>query len=165
MNIRKANINDINNIMIIIDQAKTYLKDNNIDQWQDGYPNVDSIKNDISNHNSYVLESNNGIIATSMISDDIESTYNHIEDGNWLSNGKYAVIHRIAIRDAQKGNGIAGIMIDYVSSLFKDIKSIRVDTHIDNLSMQRLLLKHGFEYCGIIYLTDGKKRNAYEKLL
>ena len=30
--------------------------------------------------------------------------------------------------------------------------SIRMDTHDDNLSMQRFLIKYGFEYCGTIYL-------------
>ena len=43
--------------------------------------------------------------------------------------------------------------------------SIRVDTHRDNLPMQRMLQKNGFIYCGIIYLADGKERFAFEKPL
>ena len=39
-----------------------------------------------------------------------------------------------------------------------------MDTHEDNISMQRLLEKNNFKYCGIIYLEDGNKRIAFEKL-
>jgi hypothetical protein len=31
--------------------------------------------------------------------------------------------------------------------------------------MRRMLEKHGFVYCGIIYLQNGDERVAYEKLL
>ena len=40
-----------------------------------------------------------------------------------------------------------------------------MDTHDDNLSMQRFLTKYGFNYCGTIYLENKEKRRAYEKLL
>lgn len=49
--------------------------------------------------------------------------------------------------------------------LEKGIHSIKVDTHEDNRSMQRFLQKNGFVYCGVIYLQDGSKRLAFEKLL
>ena len=42
---------------------------------------------------------------------------------------------------------------------------IRVDTHRDNRTMQRLLRKNGFCYCGIIYLEDKSERLAFEKIL
>ena len=44
-------------------------------------------------------------------------------------------------------------------------KSIKVDTHEQNLSMQKLLRKNNFEHCGIIYLQDNSKRIAFEKIL
>ena len=40
-----------------------------------------------------------------------------------------------------------------------------IDTHEDNQSMQKLLAKNQFSYCGIIYLSDGSKRLAFEKVL
>ena len=39
-----------------------------------------------------------------------------------------------------------------------------VDTHRDNAIMQHNIKKHGFTYCGIIYLANGDKRLAYQKL-
>lgn len=41
---------------------------------------------------------------------------------------------------------------------------IKVDTHEENISMQKLLKKNNFKYCGIIYLEDKSKRIAFEKI-
>jgi hypothetical protein len=42
------------------------------------------------------------------------------------------------------------------------IDYIRIDTHHDNKVMQHLILKEGFEPCGIIYAIDGNPRIAYD---
>lgn len=41
--------------MDLINQAKEYFKDNNINQWQKGYPDISTILDDIISGNSYVL--------------------------------------------------------------------------------------------------------------
>ena len=48
---------------------------------------------------------------------------------------------------------------------FSHDTNIRIDTHRDNKIMQHNILKHGFTYCGIIYLTSGDERLAYQKLI
>lgn len=66
-----------------------------------------------------------------------------------------------------KGQGLAAVMFKYMEELClqKGVFSIKADTHNDNLAMQKVLKKNGFQYCGIIYLEDGSKRMAYEKIL
>ena len=54
------------------------------------------------------------------------------------------------------------IGISEITSI-KGIKNIKIDTHEDNLIMQKLLEKNSFKYCGVIYLLDGSKRIAFEK--
>jgi RimJ/RimL family protein N-acetyltransferase len=49
--------------------------------------------------------------------------------------------------------------------LERGVHSIKVDTHEENLSMQKLLEKNGFAYCGVIYLEDHSKRIGFEKIL
>ena len=41
--------------------------------------------------------------------------------------------------------------------------NIRVDTHADNKTMQRLIEKNGFIKCGIIYVKNGTARIAYQR--
>ena len=43
MNLVKATKKDLTSIMAIIGDAQEYLKDQNIDQWQNDYPNTDII--------------------------------------------------------------------------------------------------------------------------
>ncbi|AQM61309.1 GNAT family N-acetyltransferase [Clostridium baratii] len=166
MKLRKSVNEDINNIMQIIDEAKEALKEQGIDQWQNGYPNADVIRNDILNNDSYVFIKNNEIVATSAVSFDGEKTYDKIYDGNWISNDEFAVIHRIAISNKYKGTGIASEIIKMIEAicLDKDVHSIKVDTHEFNIPMQKLLKKNDFKYCGVIYLEDKSKRVAFEKI-
>lgn len=167
MEFRKSNETDINNIMSIIKQAQAYFKEHGINQWQNNYPNTETINNDIDNNNSYVLLKDNKIVATAAVSFDGEKTYNSIHEGKWITNNEFAVIHRIAVDNTYKGLGLSSQIIKSVEKLClsKDVCSIKVDTHERNISMQKLLKKNNFEYCGIIYLEDGSKRIAFEKIL
>lgn len=164
---RHSNINDLQDIMNIIKEAKEYFKSAGIDQWQGEYPQVEVIKNDIENNTSFVLEINKEISAISSVIFDGEETYNKIFDGEWISDGEYTTIHRIAVDNKSKGLGLSTYIIKQVEklSLEKNIRSIRVDTHRDNLIMQRILVKNDFKFCGVIYLKDGNERLAYEKLI
>ncbi len=76
---RKASLSDIDSIIEIIKQAQDYLKLKHIDQWQNGYPNEESIIIDINNNESYVLEQNGKILATTMVTFKGEVTYKKID--------------------------------------------------------------------------------------
>ena len=75
MVMRKATVHDIPGIMEIIKQARAYLKENGVDQWQNGYPDENVILNDILNENSYVLVSEEALIGTAAVIVDGEKTY------------------------------------------------------------------------------------------
>lgn len=166
MEFRKSSQSDVNSIMHIIAQAQSYFKNQGIDQWQNNYPNAETIKNDIANNESYVLLKDNNIVATAAVSFAGESTYNSIYEGVWLSNKDFAVIHRIAVDNTCKGLGLSSQIIKHVEQLCLNngVNSIKIDTHQENIPMQNLLKKNNFKYCGVIYLEDGSKRIAFEKL-
>ena len=167
MEFRKSKKSDLEQIMTIIKQAQAYFKEQGIDQWQNGYPNNETIESDINNKVSYVLIKDENIVATAAISFDKEETYDSIYDGEWLSNESYAVIHRIAVDNNLKGVGLASEIIKQVEELciINNVHSIKIDTHEDNISMQNLLKKNDFIYCGKITLKDGAMRIAFEKIL
>ena len=167
MEFRKAVETDKNNIMKIINQAKAYFKENGIDQWQDGYPNMTTIQKDIMDGNGYILLKDKEIVATSAVIFGKEKNYETIFQGKWISEGEYVAIHRIAVTSRYKGLGLSTEIIKNIEaiSLEKGVHSIKVDTHKQNLSMQKLLEKNNFQYCGIIYLEDKSERIAFEKIL
>jgi len=165
MHFRKAQKNDVDAIAALYAQAVAYFAQSGIDQWQHGYPNAESAEADIAAENSYLLENEDGVLATAMFCIGHEPTYDHIYDGSWAVDGPYAFIHRVAVSNDQKGKGVAQVLFNKFDLMckLKNIKSLRVDTHEQNRSMQRALTKNGFECRGIIYLADGSKRLAFEK--
>lgn len=166
MEIRKSSLDDVKDIMTLIHQAQSYFKKAGIDQWQDGYPQADDIIQDINQGKSYVIEDTK-IIGTMYFAIEDEPTY-HIIDGAWkTANQPYAVIHRIVVDENHKSQNIAHQLLEYAIHECQQnhIHSIRIDTHEDNLSMQRFLQKHGFHQCGEITLLSGDLRIGFEKIL
>jgi ribosomal protein S18 acetylase RimI-like enzyme len=169
MKIRLSKIDDIPSIMQIIDDAKTYFASLYIDQWQNGYPNAEQVENDIKKNESYViLNDENQVMATSMFTTNKEPTYKII-DGNWIidESRKYGVIHRMAIKKEFRKLGLATILFDEFHQQLKNknVQSLKIDTHEDNLGMQALIKKLGYKYCGIIYTGYDAKRLAFEKVI
>lgn len=167
MKFRKASKIDIEDIMAIIKHGQNFLKEQGVEQWQNNYPNYDSIHKDIEKGYGYIVEMDKELVATVALSFDGEITYKKIYEGEWLSDYDYCVIHRMAIHKEKRGSGIASFMMDNINKLCqeKGIRSIKVDTHRDNIPMQKYLEKNGFKHCGIIYVTDGSERLAFEKIL
>jgi len=155
--------------MQIIADAQGYLASLNIDQWQDGYPTEEQFITDIKNNDSYIIvDDENATIGTTMFSIKPEPTYRQIE-GEWLTekDAQYGVIHRLAVANKYRSSGMAKFVFDYCENELNanGIKSMRIDTHKDNLGMQKLLKNRGYHYCGVIILTSGAERLAYEKLI
>lgn len=163
----KSKESDLSEIMRIIQSAQDYFKSQGINQWQNGYPNENSILADIQNGNSYVLKEGEIILGTMALIFGIEKTYETIHEGQWHNDDDYAVIHRVAVSPLYKGKGISWDLMRQaeMACLELGVKTIRVDTHEINEPMKGLLKKLEYKYCGIIYLLDGQKRVAYDKIL
>ena len=87
----------------------------------------------------------------------------------WLDDTlPYATIHRLA--STRDSRGVAQACFSWAWEQCRRLGragvpyTLRVDTHADNHIMQHCIQKAGFTYCGIIYLTDGSPRLAYQKL-
>ncbi len=161
MKIRKSALSDIDEILIIYEFAKKYMRKNgNNTQWNDSYPSRSIIENDIRNNNSYCIIGDDGNInATFMFSIGKEPTYDKIYDGEWINNNmKYGVIHRIA-----SDGKIKSVFSNILDFCIKKYPNIRIDTHKDNKKMIELLYYHNFNYCGIIYVEDGSERLAFQQ--
>ena len=95
--IRKATVNDKTRIMEIYAYARQFMAEHgNPDQWKNNNPSEETIDNDISNHQMYVIESGGGIHAVFYFHIGDDSTYHIIDNGQWLSDEPYGTIHRIA---------------------------------------------------------------------
>ena len=167
MTFRKTTAEDIDRVMEIIAQGKAYLKASGVDQWQDDYPDEEVIKQDVVDGYGYVLEREGSVVGTVALSFDGEPWYDNIYDGKWLTNGDFLVIHRLAVSDDVRGTDAASVIMKQAEELcvFRDVKSIKIDTHEDNVIMQKFIKKNGFEYCGMVILGSEGERLCYELVL
>ncbi len=167
MKIRKAKVKDVTSIMNIVNQAQEYFRMQGINQWQNGYPTKSVFTEDIENEMSYVIEEDGKVVGTFFFAIGDEPTYQKIYEGSWKNEDVYGMIHRVAVDNQMKGNGLGGKIVEFASKECErhNVSSLRIDTHRDNKSMQRMLTKNGFEARGIIYLADGAERIAFEKSL
>ncbi|MEG0376383.1 MAG: GNAT family N-acetyltransferase [Raoultibacter sp.] len=177
MELRKAEVSDLDYIMEILAQGRVSLAALGIDQWQGGYPHREVIEADIARGESFVAADESGLpVATAMIACRDEIDYRHITDGTWLTESFedspcYVVVHRVAVSPQSKNGGIAVSFLDHAAAIANNLgcASIRIDTHPGNVPMQKLLEKCGFTRCGIIYISHAEgatpERFAYEKLI
>lgn len=160
---RYARQTDLSAIMTIIHQAKSRMNALGIDQWQDGYPNEESLLTDIQAKQGYVFIEKNVVVAYAAIVFTDDPYYKNI-DGEWLTNDPYVVVHRIAVHDNYTHQGIATHILQTAEkkAAQRGVSSFRIDTHHDNRLMRNMIRKFGFTLCGIVEVRDGK-RLAYEK--
>lgn len=157
--IRETRVTDMAEIMRVMEAAKGIMRESgNSNQWGDGYPSEAVIASDMAKHGSFVMEEEGRIVAYFAFLPSPEPTYAKIYNGAWIDDTlPYHVIHRIA--SVPNVHGVFKSIMDFC---FSKERNIRIDTHRDNLIMQHNILKHGFTYCGIIYLASGDERLAYQ---
>ena len=159
LTIRPARVEDLPAIRAIFKTAVRYMRaEGNMTQWAgEGFPG-DRAASDIEKGQLFVGADEQDaphFVFAFIIGDD--PTYAVIEDGEWPSDAPYGTIHRAAHDEC-----VHGVMRAIVPWCLDRIPTVRCDTHADNRTMQKRLLECGFTYCGIIYISDGSPRKAYQ---
>lgn len=158
MHIKKATVDDLSEIMTIYRIAQDYMiKSGNPNQWGHSYPSMELIEEDIKNEVCHLICDESQPHAVFALFNQAEPTYQYIENGKWLNDEEYITIHRIA--SDGKLHGIFKCAVSYCKTISKNI---RIDTHKDNIIMQKQIEKNGFHKCGRIYVADGSPRIAYQ---
>ena len=155
---RKADVKDIDRIMEIYRIAQDIMIESaNPTQWGHFYPTRELIEQDIEKEVCYLVCDEFEIHGVFALFDIEEPTYLYIENGQWLNDDAYLTIHRIA--GDGKSHGIFKCAVEYCKAISKNI---RIDTHKNNLIMQKLIKRNDFIKCGRIYVADGSARIAYQ---
>lgn len=159
--VRKAAADDMNDIIDMLADSRELMRINgNKTQWVNGYPSQEVILNDIASGNGYIIYGRNSLAPVGYFAFIIgdEPTYNIIVGGSWADPDQpYGTIHRLARKHGY--NGIAAQCLDFCKS---QICRLRADTHKDNVIVQNILEHEGFQYRGIIHVSDGTERIAYQ---
>lgn len=157
--IRKAEIEELLQIMSIVADAQLSLRELGIDQWQDGYPSKEVIEEDIASGVGYVYLLEGKVVGYAAIVLSGEVAYGQIPDEGWNTSSDYVVVHRLCVRKGYTKSGVAMALMAFASQMALDngYTGFRIDTHRGNVRMLSLLRKLGFEYRGIIYYDSGER--------
>ena len=173
--IREALPSDMADIMKVIEAAKKIMRQSgNMHQWEGNYPSEAAITADMERKGAFVVEDAEKVVGYFAFLPSPEPTYYQIFDGEWLDDSQsYHVVHRIASYP-----DVHGIFSSIMDFCFSHDTNIGIDTHRNNKIMQHNIVKHGFTYCGIIFLASGDALNqmppaakreierlAYQKML
>ena len=159
MEIRHTKPADMDAVLALYDAARCFMAENGTpDQWVNGYPGADQLSLDMASGGSYVCVDGSAIVGTFYFALGDEPNYHRIDGGSWLNDRPYGVVHRIT--SAPGPRGVASFCLAWC---FAQCGNIRIDTHRNNIPMQKTLIKNGYRVCGTIYLENGDERIAFQK--
>lgn len=165
--LRRAKQADLEPIMTIINDAKAYLKVQQIPQWQDGHPDQATIEHDIATQTGWVLINNAQVVGYAALQLTPELTYQKLQGGEWSQPDQpYATIHRVVISQKFRDQHLSSMLFTNLLTVGKmqDINNFRIDTHPSNQKMQHVISSWGFKQRGKILIDDqcDPHRIAYE---
>ena len=166
MKIRKAQTSDLDNIMKMYKSCVAGMLKNGIDQWDDTYPDTETIAQDLENQTYYVTEEKGEIIGGINIDQNQDPTYLDI---NWQdASNQFLVVHRLGVKEESWGDGVGKSLMIFTEELGKkkDLKSIRLDTYSGNPKAMEFYIRLGYRELGAINLKPDKNEYyCFEKII
>lgn len=169
---KKATDKDLTRVLEIIDLAKKTLKKRGVNQWQNGYPDKEILKQDIIDGINYIMVLDGEIVGTAALQQGIDENYETINEGKWddESMPEYTVVHRIAVDPNYAGHNLSDTMIHHLLTLSRELgfTDVRIDTHFENMAMQHVIEKNGFIHRGTITMLEDENsvpRTAYQMII
>ena len=134
MYFRKTTVSDFPSIFRIYEQSVSFMKkEGNPTQWNDLETLKNHVGDDVNKGISYVLLDEGEIQAVFTLLEIPDPTYQTIE-GKWIDDSPYFTIHRIAVKEHNRGYASACFHYAYLQN-----RHIRIDTHEKNLPMRKLI--------------------------
>ena len=166
MIIRKANKEDLENIMKMYKSCVTGMLENGIDQWDDTYPNTEIISEDLNVGTYYVSEMDGAIIGGINIDKNQDDTYLALD---WEDKSdSFLVVHRLGVKEEFWNKKIGKDLMLFTEKLVieKGFKSIRLDTYSGNPKAMEFYRRLGYTELGTIDLKPDKdKYYCFEKII
>ncbi len=156
INFRKADLTDIDEIMILINNAILNMEKGNIYQWDNLYPTKEDFENDIRKKYLEVGEINGIIAVIYSINKCSDEQY---KKGKWeFSDDSFCVIHRLCVNPDFQNTGIARKTLKHIEATQKEIgiKSIRLDVFTQNPYALSLYEHYGYKNVGYADWRKGK---------
>jgi ribosomal protein S18 acetylase RimI-like enzyme len=161
---RLAVIEDSAAIVLLYKNAVKLMRSQNIDQWDEIYPNEDIILNDIEKRQMYLLVKNTKIASAVVLNEEQDEEY---KKGDWsCKDGNIAVLHRLCVHPNFQNMGVGRETLLCVESVLIEAgySAIRLDTFVQNPKALRLYDRLDYKQTGTVTFRKGEFC-LFEKLL
>ena len=164
MKLRLANMIELHKLMHIIRQASRYMEEQGIFQWDEVYPDEETIREDIAREELYVLYEEEELLALVTLNEVQDESYS---EANWLGEQEHiAVIHRLCVNTIHQHKGIGKAVLQVAEELLKEkgYKGIRLDAYTQNPYAIKLYENAGYHKVHEVTFRKGQFY-LYEKTL
>ncbi|MCB0478608.1 MAG: GNAT family N-acetyltransferase [Crocinitomicaceae bacterium] len=151
---RQAQIAEIDYLTDLVQECGAFMRANGVDQWLEGYPDRNYIKQDVEEGTVFVFE-DQGLIKTMVVLNEKQDP--EYQDIEWITpvSSKNLVVHRLATLPEFQGQGLGSRMMDFAERFAKEHQydSIRLDTFSKNQNNLKFYEKRGYQKVGRTYLS------------
>ena len=155
-NFRLAQHDELEQIFSIYENAIFEMNNLSIDQWDEVYPNKETLEEDISKQQIHMVTSEEHILAAFVINQEYDPRYSI---GNWkYLDASFYVVHRLCVNPKFQNQKIATLTMKYIEEQVKKngIDSIRLDAFILNPFAVKLYENLGYEKVGTVMFRKGE---------
>ena len=159
---RRARGSDFKAVAALYEYAVWDLRNRQIDQWDEIYPDKKTLRADIRKRQMYVLIQEESIVSAIVINKRQHQLYKTVK---WHLR-KPAVLHRLCVQPQLQQKGIGKKTVVYAERRLRRTRrcSVRLDAFSKNPAAIQLYESLGYTLVGRIYLRKGEF-NLYEKSL
>lgn len=153
---QKGSKDNLTEIFEVFSEGIKEMLANGIYQWDEVYPSIEDLENDLENEELYVGKSEGDIGVVFVLNQDFDEQY---QNGKWvLETEDYMVIHRLCVHPKFQNRGLGKKTLLHIEEILKSegIKSIRLDAYTMNPFALRMYNSLGYSVVGEANWRKGK---------
>lgn len=154
--IKAASPGDVAEIMGLIRSVSESMSDDGIDQWDDIYPDSDTIEQDISQGALFAYFSDGKIAAIMVLNESFDPSYDTVDWSPRIKRPRF--VHRLCVSPMFRKKGIAKTLMEYAEkeAIGNGFDSIRLDAYSKNPAAVKLYQNLGYRMAGEVDLRKGR---------
>ena len=156
MNYSKATEEQTKEVFSVFSAAVNHMEQQGIHQWDEIYPDLPTITEDIAKNQMYIGKIDNEIAVCFVLSEECDEEY---KNGKWhYPDAKFNVIHRLCVNPKFQNKGIATQTMIYIEKTSKaqGYEVIRLDCFTQNPYSRKLYEKAGYSVVGYADWRKGR---------
>ena len=145
----------------IMKEVVADMLDGGIDQWDEIYPSLEDLRNDILGETAFGYFEENRFGAYFVMNDVFSPEYESLD---WKVSGKALFIHRLSVKPSMQGRGIAKFCMSFAEAFARKngYDAIRLDAFPKNRAAIRLYEHLNYSKIGSVMFRKGEFY-CYEK--